>query len=432
MARTLRSAAVAVLAAGLVCGPARPAAAASAAGTTSCREVRVPVTVGRQAGAIAGTLCVPPRAATVQVLVPGNTYNRAYWQVDLEPSRYSYVRAANAAGYATLALDRLGTGASLHPTSPAMTLGNDVTTVHQVATALRRSVFGPFDRVVGVGHSLGSVVVNQVAGEHPKDFDAIVLTGFSHSINAVNATVLAGSSYVLPAGDPDFAGRHLDGFYVTTAPGARRALYVADAVARGILDWDDRNRDTGDLVEIGGLGHFQIPNRSTGISGGVFVVDGGGDPLACGLFSGDCTDSGTLQASERPWFGPGVELSAWLVPGVGHNVTLHRNAPTVTAGITAWIDRTVGVGRGRRGSTPGVVPAVAVPAPTAPEPAAAELDRALGTVAPVLVGSYRAGARGIPGLGNGTNPAPEYNRLLRALAGGVSTNVDWAVLRRPT
>lgn len=362
---------------------------------------------------IAGTLCVPPRAVTVQVLVPGNTYNRSYWQVDVNPATYSYVRRANRAGYATLAVDRLGTGASLHPPSSAMTLSNDVASVHEVATAVRGGVFGRFAHVVGVGHSLGSVVLNQVAGEYPGDFDAMVLTGFSHSINSVNATALALSSYVLPAGESEFAGRGLDAFYLSTQRGGRRALYAGEAVAAEVLDWDDRNRDTANLVELGGLGRFQIPNRSRAITVPVFVVDGGADAVFCGLMSGDCTDSASLQDSEVAWFGPRAAVTAWLVPGVGHNVTVHRDAASVDAGITAWIDRAVGAGLAVRDSAPGTVPPAAPVTPAAPDPAAAVVDQVLRAVSPAAVDAYRTVVQPVPGLGDGTNPVPLYNELLR-------------------
>jgi pimeloyl-ACP methyl ester carboxylesterase len=403
----------------LLSASAPPAAAGeAAAGATSCRAVEIPVTVVGQAGVIAGTFCAPPRAIAVQVLVPGNTYNRSYWQVDVDPANYSYARQANRAGYATLAVDRLGTGASLHPPSSAMTLANDVATIHEVANAARRGVFGRFTHVVGVGHSLGSVVVNQVAGQYPKDFDAVVLTGFSHSINAVNATALAATSYVLPAGEPDFAGRHLDTFYLTTRPGGRLPLYEGDAVAAKVLDWDDGHRDTANLVELGGLGRFQIPNRSRTISVPVFVVDGSADAVVCGLMSGDCSDSASLRDSEAAWFGSRATVTAWLVPGVGHNVTLHRDAAAVDGTITAWIDRTVGAGPATRGSAPGTPPAAAVVPLATPDPAAAAADQGLRAGAPAAVDAYQAVVQPVPGLGDGTNPAPQYNELLRVLGDG--------------
>jgi hypothetical protein len=46
---------------------------------TRCRNVSIPVSAAGQTSNIAGTLCVPPGATSVQLLVPGWTYGRYYW-----------------------------------------------------------------------------------------------------------------------------------------------------------------------------------------------------------------------------------------------------------------------------------------------------------------------------------------------------------------
>lgn len=420
MERRLPGPVALLVGAGLACAPVRSAAAAvvvaEPTARTVCRNVEVPIRLGTQGGtqsgapdgAIAGTLCVPPGARTLQLLVAGNTYNRSYWQSDVEPATYGYVRRANSAGYATLAVDRLGTGSSLRPPSGEMTFGNDVSTMHDVVTAVRAGVFGPFDRVVGVGHSLGSIVVDELAGEHPNDLDALVLTGFSHSINIVNAAGRVATRYAATA--------DADPFYITAQPGGRDGFYAASAVAPEILAWDDRTRDTANLVEMAGFAHFQVPNASRGISAPVFVVNGAADPVACGAGSGDCATGEALRDSERPWFGPHADVAAWTVPGLGHAVTLHRNAAVVNATITAWIDDAVGAGPGVLGSAPGVIPATgAVPVGTT-EPAVLATNRALLAVTPGLAEAYGAAVGPVPGLGDGDNPAPAYNALLLLVA----------------
>lgn len=425
----------AYLVAALLSAAAGPVAAdprARGVAATTCRDVEVPVNVAARADVIAGTLCVPPEATTVQVLVPGNTYNRSYWQADIDPARYSYVRQANLAGYATLAVDRLGTGDSLHPSSEAMTLKNDVTTVHEVVTAVRAGAFGIFERVVGVGHSLGSVVVNQVAGEHPDDFDALVLTGFSHSINLANATARVASRYASPAGDPKFAGRDLDAFYLTTQPDGRAGLYTLDAVPTEVLAWDDRTRDTANMVEIAGLGGFQVPNVSRAITAPVLILNGSEDALACGVGSGDCATSPRLRDSERPWFGPGTDLTAWSVPGLGHNVTMHDNVATVNADITGWMDNTVGSGGAVRGSRPGTIPGPSAEGAGTPDPAALAANQALTAATSRMAEAYADAAEPVSGLGDGSNPVPAYNDLLRAAAdlAGQATATDPGQPRR--
>src|SRR5581483_9851929 len=88
-------------------------AAPRADSPSTCEAVSLPVTLAPGQAAkyqISGTLCgVDPAAAnqTIELLVPGLTYTREYWQFPYDPSRYSYVRYANAAGLATLAIDRI-------------------------------------------------------------------------------------------------------------------------------------------------------------------------------------------------------------------------------------------------------------------------------------------------------------------------------------
>jgi hypothetical protein len=123
---------VAVVASGQsVVGAVRTAATGHAA-ATKCSELRVPVSVPGGSGPIAGTLCQPPGATTVQLLVHGYTYGRYYWAMPQVTETYSYAWGANLAGYATFALDRIGIGASWHPPSPLITYDSNVSAVHQV------------------------------------------------------------------------------------------------------------------------------------------------------------------------------------------------------------------------------------------------------------------------------------------------------------
>ena len=77
---------------------------------------------------ISGTLSWqdPLRGRTIQVLVPGYTYGRSYWDFPHRPEEFSYVRAAVRSGYATLALDRIGTGASSRPPASILSIDTHV------------------------------------------------------------------------------------------------------------------------------------------------------------------------------------------------------------------------------------------------------------------------------------------------------------------
>jgi pimeloyl-ACP methyl ester carboxylesterase len=141
-----------------------------------------------------GQLCTPTNrlATTVQVLLHGLNYSHLYWDFQFQPDRYSYVRWANRAGFATFNLDRIGVGRSSHPPSGAVTLQSNALTIHQVVTALRGSLpAGPgYHQVMLVGHSFGSEIAKQEASRYG-DVDALVLTGNGHRISPSGAALAA-------------------------------------------------------------------------------------------------------------------------------------------------------------------------------------------------------------------------------------------------
>ena len=74
---------------------------------------------------------------TVQLLVHGITTNHLYWDFPLDNAYYSYVRAATAAGYATLNIDRLGTGKSSRPPNTSVDINSGTIALHSVIQTLR-------------------------------------------------------------------------------------------------------------------------------------------------------------------------------------------------------------------------------------------------------------------------------------------------------
>jgi len=158
--------------------------------------------------------------------VPGYPYGRHYWDFPHRPDKYSYVRAAVEAGYATLALDRIGTGASSHPPAAVLTLDLHVAALAAVVTALRRGSVADTvsNRIVTVGHSLGSAIVAAHA----------VSAALDSSVEPVDGSILTGFSHLPLPGTPLFfmmatwpvrtarGGERLPAGYRTTIPGTRR------------------------------------------------------------------------------------------------------------------------------------------------------------------------------------------------------------------
>lgn len=104
--------------------------------------------------------------------MPYNNYN------------YSYVNNALAAGYSTLAIDRLGIGNSSHgdPFNEIQAHA-EVEALNAVTTKLRNGqvpqIGRSYEKVVHVGHSFGSIQSYWLSAIYPNNTDGVILTGYS-------------------------------------------------------------------------------------------------------------------------------------------------------------------------------------------------------------------------------------------------------------
>lgn len=313
-----------------------------------CVDVSVPVTLAGLSGPINGTYCSPPGAHTLQILIAGYSYNRSYWDDPYQPAKYSYVRRANVAGYATLAIDRIGTGTSWRPPSPLTTLDNNVNTVSQVVRAIRHGALKTvFDKLVLVGHSYGSLTAYGVAGADPS-INAVVATGASHAINYTYAA-LNFFPYLRPAAlNPKYARRAPDLGYLVSAPGHHNVFVnAADTDPANLALNEGKLEDTGTLEELATLvthsAQNLLPIRSSAtINVPVLAINGAKDPFFCGLLAADCRTGATLAKFERPFFGPKATVEGYAVPNTGHGLNLERTAPQTYTAILDFINRYVG------------------------------------------------------------------------------------------
>ena len=131
ISRRAVAAGLAVLAIG---APGVPAAAEP----VTCQDVRIPVAIGGQQETMFGRLCQPGGpTSTVLLLVPGATYTGDYWDLPASLGLFSFRAGLNGAGYATLTVDRLGTGRSSRPASVLLTALTQAGVLHQVVGRLR-------------------------------------------------------------------------------------------------------------------------------------------------------------------------------------------------------------------------------------------------------------------------------------------------------
>ena len=324
------------------------AAGAAAPGGVSCQVVPdFPVSLSDGAprtyhmwGELCATAAARRSAGTVQVLIPGATYTHEYWDLGYNNGYYSYARHVAASGIATFAIDRIGTGASSRqpPASAEVTLGADSTTVHQVVQGLRDgSATGvPFRRVIAVGHSLGAGIAWQEASTY-HDVDGVIVTGATHDFNPAAFGLLAVNLY--PANqDPLLASLGLDddGF-ITTMPGIRGTVFYNAAYADpDVIAYDEAHKDTFSIAEFSSLQAGLDPAITLAIHVPVLLIDGDQDLFFCQPSTVPCSSGAQLQQREAPYYPPDAHLQAVLVPGAGHDVSLHINHWCQEAASILW------------------------------------------------------------------------------------------------
>jgi pimeloyl-ACP methyl ester carboxylesterase len=322
------------------------AARASTLPVLNCSAHTLPVAIadpGPVDETMWGQLCYrgPREPGTVQVLVPGATYDHLYWNFPYGNGYYSYVDAATAAGYATFDVDPIGQGNSSHPPSADVTLTAEAVALHDAVTALRSGTVDghPFSHVMTVGHSIGSVDAWLEAAEY-QDVDAVITTGALHALSP-DISVLESDLY--PAVfDPRFATSGLDTGYLTTEPGTRGSIfYDPRSTNQNVVTTDEANKDTVTVpVLAGATSMLALPatqQPSDQISVPVLVAIGADDNLFCtGVTAYNCDSAASVQAFESQYYSPAAHLRVVTIPDTGHDLALSATAPITDAVMLGW------------------------------------------------------------------------------------------------
>jgi pimeloyl-ACP methyl ester carboxylesterase len=319
-----------------------PPAQAQPQDPASCQDLDIPVTVAGVPLTMYGRLCVPAGATTVQILVPGGTYNSTYWDISYTPETRSFRLAMNKAGYATLAVDRLGTGRSSMPLSATLTATAQALALHDVVTAMRSGSLGPkFDKVVIGGHSIGSAMAMIEAGMF-RDVDGVLITGMTHKMNLITVVPVLGN--MIPAIlDPTLTRGGLDPAYLTTSRGTRfSAFHEPGPKVPEVERHDESTKDVfavTEAVDTLVLTNVLIP-YSRLINVPVMIVTGD-DRHYCGPPIGsDCSSAEALLQSEAPFYSPAARLHTFVLHGYGHSINYAPNAPAYHREVVRWLDTT--------------------------------------------------------------------------------------------
>jgi pimeloyl-ACP methyl ester carboxylesterase len=334
---------LAALAIGALLSPA-PATA-----DVTCQELAIPVSLVGQRETVHGQFCQPGRpASTVLVLVPGGTYTSGYWDLPANLGLVSFRAGMNDLGYATLAIDRLGTGRSSKPVSALLTTLTQAGVLHQLVGKLRTGEIGPgYPKVIVGGHSLGAAIsLVEAATYH--DVDGVLSAGIAHQFDPLDSATNLLASLTPAALDPLLSGRNYDLGYLTTAPGTRtRAFHLPARPPAAVVAHEESTKDAFATTEAAdALGVAAVSPYTILIDVPVLVALGGQDELYCApplLVGIDCTSADTFRRDEAPYYAPAARLRAYLLPGsYGHAFNYAPNAAAFCRTVAQWADEMVG------------------------------------------------------------------------------------------
>jgi pimeloyl-ACP methyl ester carboxylesterase len=260
---------------------------------------------------------------TLQVVLHGATYNHHYWDAPtFNGLSYSYAGAMAGEGYEVLAIDQLGAGESDHPDGDFFTLDEAASALHQVLASLRRPdnpLHRNFERIVLVGHSLGSITAVYSEGMHG-DADGLVLTGLALSphpppVAASVIEALLGAPYV-------------------TFPAALRTqiFYYVPAADPAVIAFD--NAVLSDEVPRGEfVTGLQLSSDPAALGASLIT-----EPVLVLLGDEDATAPGALAPGEAAFYPAAKSITVQTLPSIGHVVNLHRDHDEGWGRIEAWIE----------------------------------------------------------------------------------------------
>ena len=251
------------------------------------------------------TVKFPGRSTTLQLLIHGNSYDHQYFNAfDEIPSSLanSWVAFANAQGFPTLAIDRLGIGKSSHPDPINVVQAPYQAELYSALITLLRSsaklsIPTAWKKIIWIGHSFGSILGTRLSTDHPNTIDAFVQTGFAIPTPDENALpgeladgYVQASTYDRVRFPP---GPYSPGYLVSSSKEGRRNTFYSNPVSDFSSTLYDRDFEKKDTLTLGEA-LTQTVYNSTSYTSPVYVLTGKQDAVFCGngsrlLGTPDCT-----------------------------------------------------------------------------------------------------------------------------------------------
>ncbi|KIJ24746.1 hypothetical protein M422DRAFT_260412 [Sphaerobolus stellatus SS14] len=292
----------------------------------------------KQTFQIFGQLCQPVDSlnlpAPVQVLIHGQTYTSQYWNVQWNGfQNYSYVDFSCSQGVTSFVYDNICAGLSSHPaTSKDCQLPTAAAVASSVARKLKdgsvaKALTGTtrlFTKVVGIGHSLGSLTLNFAAVQDgiSSPFAGLILTSNVHIANSTSFLAGLATSFPPAASVNPARWGNLDPGYISGPSEESRLIFYGtpDTFNPSIPQLDFLTEDVGSIWILDQIANINTP---VAFRGPITTILGALDGTLC-----IPCDQPTLQAREKVFF-PNADFNLEIIPKVGHDIDLHFGAANV-------------------------------------------------------------------------------------------------------
>ena len=290
------------------------------------------------------------RKAPLQILIHGSTYTKEYWDRGSwghgDP-KYSWTKAMNRNGYATLAVDKLGNGASSHP-DPVydVQLPLQMEAIHSLITQVKAGKTGISipSKLILVSHSSGSILGADLAQTHPDDVDALVLTGYP--AGGANNKGGIPSYHYLPAAisaPARFPPTLNYGYLLMNSELNRTSAFYYEGHYDPVIPHLDYLTAGSQPI---GEGFNLGPPTQPAFKGKVLVVTGQKDPAVCSFTPVEqCAYNDSRIVGVDKAFSGNTGFDYYMPP-TGHDLNWHYSAPRTFEIVVEKLGALIGFERG--------------------------------------------------------------------------------------
>ncbi|VUC24575.1 unnamed protein product [Clonostachys rosea] len=301
-------------------------------------------------------LCVPsdkgPKADILQIATPGLGFDKRYFDAEIQPDEYSYVNAALKKGYSILTYDRLGTGKSQKPNAydivqipteieilaslTKIARSGKLISSSKVLSKSSRTIsdFVP-SKVVQIGYSFGSFLIQNVVARYPELSDGAILTAlYPNTIPYSQMIDVLHYDHEFPKeNDPARFSEYGSGYFVlSNEADLQKLFFQKKSLDPALLTYTEKIKQPETVGEYAseGLSSYLVADN---FKGPVHFFIGEFDNFVC---RGDCRDIYNQTEAERIF--PHSNPTYYLQPETGHAPALSKNASAGFEVMLGYLD----------------------------------------------------------------------------------------------